>query len=104
MESCEKHPHELGVALCARCRGSWCAHSLVQVRGPRKAPYCTECAMFVGGARSSANRPDLPRRHSQTRVEAVALIAASPAADILALPLQTSLPEVPYPLPVVVAV
>src|SRR3546814_8288256 len=77
MESCEKHPHELGVALCARCGGSWCAHCLVQVRGPRKAPYCIECAMFVGGVRSSATRPALSRRQMKARVKEVAGIAAA---------------------------
>src|SRR3546814_17294795 len=100
MESCEKHPHELGVALCARCGGSWCAHCLVQVRGPRKAPYCIECAMFVGGVRSSATRPALSRRQMKARVKEVAAIAAAAAVDLPEEAEEADRLELPAPEPV----
>ena len=67
MESCAKHPHESGVALCDRCGESWCAACLVYARGPKKAPYCMECAMFAGGVRSAAARPALTRREMKAR-------------------------------------
>ena len=54
MESCAKHPHEIGVALCGRCGVAWCANCLVYTHGPKKPPFCLECAMFAGGMRWKA--------------------------------------------------
>jgi hypothetical protein len=62
MDSCIKHPHESGVALCRRCGGSWCADCLVYSFGPKKPPYCMGCAMVAGGVRSAADRPAMGRR------------------------------------------
>ena len=67
MESCSKHPHEIGVALCDRCGQARCSDCLVYARGDRKPPYCMECAMFVGGVRSAAPRPALSRREMKAR-------------------------------------
>ena len=63
LESCAKHPHELGVALCRRCGGSWCGTCLVYAFGPKKPPFCMGCAMVAGGVRSAADRPAMPRKH-----------------------------------------
>lgn len=62
MSSCEKHPHEHGVALCRRCGGLWCRNCLVYTYGPAKPPYCMACAMYAGGVRTSAPRPAISKR------------------------------------------
>jgi len=49
MDSCIKHPHEVGVSHCGRCGGSWCGDCLVHPFGPKKPPYCMSCAMFAAG-------------------------------------------------------
>jgi hypothetical protein len=77
MESCAKHPHERGVALCGRCGEAWCNDCLVYAFGQRKPPLCMPCAMFAGGVRSSAERPALPKRalkalHKAAKAEAKA--------------------------------
>ena len=62
LESCEKHPHEMGVALCRRCGHSWCSTCLVYSFGPKKPPFCMSCAMFAGGVRTNAAAPrDAPQ-------------------------------------------
>jgi hypothetical protein len=76
-ESCAKHPHEVGVALCGRCGAAWCANCLVYAHGPKKPPYCMECAMFAGGVRSAAARPALTRREMKARVKQVAAMSAA---------------------------
>lgn len=83
MESCTKHPHERGIAFCRRCGMSWCAECLVYAFGPKKAPYCVECAMFVGGVRSAAPRPAVAKRELKARMKAAkaAAKAASRAGD-----------------------
>lgn len=72
MESCEKHRHERGVALCGRCGESWCEQCLVYAFGPKKPPYCMGCAMFAGGVRTAAARPALSKRELKARRKAVA--------------------------------
>lgn len=62
MDSCAKHPHEPGRAICRRCGGSWCNDCLVYSFGPKKPPYCMGCAMVAGGVRTSAARPAMPKR------------------------------------------
>jgi hypothetical protein len=62
MDSCAKHRHEKGAALCGRCGEAWCNDCLVYAFGPKKAPLCMSCAMYAGGVRSSAPRPALPKR------------------------------------------
>jgi len=62
MDSCIKHPHESGVALCRRCGGSWCADCLVYSFGAKKPPFCMSCAMVAGGVRTGASRPAMGRR------------------------------------------
>lgn len=71
MESCRKHPHEMGVALCRRCGGSWCSSCLVHAFGPKKPPYCMSCAMVAGGVRTSAALPAMPRRLVKAQIKAL---------------------------------
>jgi len=70
MESCEKHPHEPGAALCGRCGAPWCGACLVYSFGPKKPPFCMSCAMFAGGVRSSAPRPPMPRKELKALMKA----------------------------------
>jgi hypothetical protein len=83
MESCAKHPHEHGSAICQRCGESWCAECLVYAFGPKKPPYCVECAMYAGGVRSAAVRPALSKRELKARLKAAkaAAKAASRGAE-----------------------
>ena len=82
LESCDKHPHEMGVALCRRCGHSWCSNCLVYAFGPKKPPYCMSCAMFAGGVRSNATRPAMSRRQvkAQARMVKAETKAAAKAA------------------------
>ncbi len=70
MESCERHPHEPGAAICGRCGGAWCTSCLVYAFGPKKPPLCMACAMFAGGVRSAATRPAMPKRELKARLKA----------------------------------
>lgn len=83
MESCAKHPHEIGVALCGRCGVAWCANCLVYTHGQRKPPFCLECAMFAGGVRSAAVRPALSRKQMKARLKEVEVAAAATAEPAL---------------------
>lgn len=71
LNSCGKHPHELGVALCRRCGGSWCSTCLVYAFGEKKAPFCMSCAMVAGGVRSSAALPAMPRKQLKAQMKAI---------------------------------
>ena len=69
-DSCGKHPHEMGVALCGRCGGSWCANCLVYSFGPKKPPYCMSCAMVAGGVQTAAALPAMPRKMLKAQMKA----------------------------------
>ena len=71
LDSCSKHPHEMGVALCRRCGGSWCSTCLVYSFGPKKPPYCMGCAMVAGGVRTSASLPAMPRKQLKAQMKAL---------------------------------
>jgi hypothetical protein len=71
LDSCSKHPHERGVALCRRCGGSWCSSCLVYSFGPKKPPYCMSCAMVAGGVRTSAALPAMPKRQLKAQMRAL---------------------------------
>lgn len=71
LDSCGKHPHEMGAALCGRCGGSWCSSCLVYAFGPKKPPYCMSCAMVAGGVRTMAALPAMPRRMLKAQMKAV---------------------------------
>lgn len=70
-DSCAKHPHEMGAALCRRCGHSWCSSCLVFSFGPKKPPFCMSCAMVAGGVKSSSSLPPMPRRELKARMKAV---------------------------------
>ena len=69
MESCAKHPHELGSALCRRCGDNWCRDCLVYAFGPSKPPFCMSCAMVAGGVKSTG-RPAMPKKELRARMKA----------------------------------
>ena len=56
---CEKHPFERMERHCRNCGGEFCADCLVYSYGPKKPPYCVNCALAAAGVRSSAARPQL---------------------------------------------
>jgi hypothetical protein len=95
MDSCAKHPHKRGSAICQRCGESWCADCLVYAFGPKKPPYCVECAMFAGGVRSAATRPAMAKRELKARLKAVkvAAKAASRDGDRTGVEPETAAPE-----------
>jgi len=70
-ESCMKHPHELSVALCRRCGGSWCSTCLVYSFGPKKPPFCMSCAMVAGGVRTAGALPAMPRKMVKAQMKAM---------------------------------
>jgi hypothetical protein len=71
LDSCHKHPHEMGVTLCARCGQSWCADCLVYPFGTKKPPYCMGCAMVAAGVRSSGVLPAMPRKELKAQMKAL---------------------------------
>lgn len=84
MDSCIKHPHEPGVAICGRCGGSWCSTCIVYPFGERKPPLCMGCAMVAAGVRTASDRPALGRREiralqKQAEAEAKAAATRGPA-------------------------
>ncbi len=94
LDSCSKHPHEMGVALCRRCGVAWCASCLVYSFGPKKPPYCMSCAMVAGGVKTSASMPPMPRRQVKAQMRAVKAQAKADAkADANAV-VQAAEPEV----------
>ena len=70
MDSCGKHPHEVGSAICRRCGGAWCRDCLIYAFGPKKPPFCMSCAMVAGGVRTASTRPPMPRRQMKAQMKA----------------------------------
>jgi hypothetical protein len=84
MDSCGKHPHEAGKAICRRCGGAWCSDCLVYAFGEKKPPFCMGCAMVAGGVRTSGGRPAMPKRELkalQKAAKAEAKAAAKAAKE-----------------------
>ena len=89
LESCGKHPHEMGVALCRRCGHSWCSSCLVYAFGPKKPPFCMNCAMFAGGVRSNASRPAMTRKQIKAQAKAMKVEAKAAAKAAKSQPEET---------------
>ncbi len=81
LESCTKHPHEMGVALCRRCGQAWCSNCLVHSFGPKKPPFCMSCAMVAGGVRTNATLPAMPRKQLKAQMRAQKAAAKAAAKD-----------------------
>ncbi len=79
LESCGKHPHVRGAAICRRCGHAWCTTCLVYCFGPKKPPYCMGCAMFAGGVKSSAALPEMPRKQLKAQMKALRASAKAEA-------------------------
>lgn len=94
LDSCHKHPHEIGVALCRRCGGSWCSSCLVYAFGPKKPPYCMSCAMVAGGVRTAASVPAMPRRELKAHMRAIKAQAKADAKAQAEAAAQPAEPEV----------
>ena len=48
---CEKHSFDHAVAGCDKCSKNYCEACLVYPFGPKKRPYCINCALVVAGVR-----------------------------------------------------
>jgi len=95
LDSCNKHPHERGIALCRRCGGPWCSTCLVYAFGPKKPPYCMGCAMVAGGVRTSASLPAMSRKQLKAQMKAVKAEAKAEAlAEAKAAAEPETFPEV----------
>ena len=88
MDSCAKHPHETGKAICRRCGDAWCDDCLVYSFGQKKPPFCMSCAMVAGGVRTASTRPALGRREvkalqkaAKAEAKAAAKAAKGQSAD-----------------------
>jgi hypothetical protein len=53
---CDKHQFEVKEGTCRQCGGEFCGDCLVYSYGPKKPPYCVNCALSAAGVRSTAAR------------------------------------------------
>jgi hypothetical protein len=66
---CQDHSFETAEDVCRRCGLEFCELCMVYPFGARR-PFCKECAMVVGGVRSHASRPEMPKRELKRRLKA----------------------------------
>jgi hypothetical protein len=83
---CEKHIFETSEDRCGRCGHEFCGECLVYSFGPKKPPFCIQCAVAAAGIRSNAGAPPaLSRRElklmNKERMAALKRLARIPAAD-----------------------
>ena len=97
LDSCNKHPHEAGAALCRRCGMGWCSACLVYSFGPKKPPFCLSCAMFAGGVRSSSALPAMSRRELKAQTKAMKAAAKAEAKAEAKAAKAASTPSEPEP-------
>jgi hypothetical protein len=64
---CAKHVFEPTEALCRTCGGEFCGDCLVYAYGPKKPPYCVNCALSAAGVRSTAARPHVRSKREMKR-------------------------------------
>jgi hypothetical protein len=95
LDSCNKHPHEKGAALCRRCGLGWCGACLVYSFGPKKPPYCMSCAMYAGGVKSSSALPAMSRKELKNQMRALKAQAKAEAKAAAAADAQVE----PEPVP-----
>jgi hypothetical protein len=68
-EICNRHSFEYAENVCCKCGLAFCHDCLVYPRGPKKPPFCVNCAISAAGVRSSARTPsNLSRREVKRRV------------------------------------
>ncbi|HEY2427610.1 MAG TPA: hypothetical protein VGI06_01675 [Acidimicrobiales bacterium] len=48
---CEKHAFDPAVDICSKCGQARCGDCLVYPFGPKKPPFCINCALVAGGIR-----------------------------------------------------
>ena len=48
---CRRHPFDVAVAVCQKCRSSHCSDCVVFPFGSRKPARCIPCAIVAGGIR-----------------------------------------------------
>lgn len=65
---CLNHSFESATVLCRRCGGEFCDTCAVVPFGPRK-PLCKDCALFIGGVKAKAARPEMAGRLVRRRAK-----------------------------------
>jgi hypothetical protein len=83
---CEKHIFETSEDRCGRCGHEFCGECLVYSFGPKKPPFCIQCAVAAAGIRSNAGAPPaLGRRElkrmNRERMAALKRLAHMPVAE-----------------------
>ena len=83
---CERHLFDQAIDLCGRCGAEFCNDCLVYSFGPKKPPFCIQCAVVAAGIRSNAGTPPaLGRRElkmmNRERMAALKRLARMPAAE-----------------------
>jgi len=94
LESCSKHPHEKGAALCRRCGHGWCTTCLVYAFGPKKPPYCLGCAMVAGGVKSTTAMPPMPKKQLKAQMRALKAEAKAAAKGAPPAPAEAPAPAI----------
>src|SRR3954469_12230568 len=80
---CEKHIFETSEDRCGRCGHEFCGAGPVYSFGPKKPPFCIQCAVAAAGIRSNAGVPPaLGRRElkmmNRERMAALKRLASLP--------------------------
>lgn len=57
-DTCVKHSFEIAAGVCKQCHNSYCSECLVYAFGPKKPPYCVQCALNVAGVRHNGAAPN----------------------------------------------
>ena len=92
LESCSKHPHEQGAALCRRCGHGWCSNCLVYAFGAKKPPFCMSCAMVAGGVKSTSALPPMSKRQLKAQMRAMKAEAKAAAKGTPPVPVEAAEP------------
>lgn len=86
VERCVKHNFETAENHCRTCGQGYCNECLVYSFGPKKPPYCVQCALAAAGVRRGAAvtpvRPQKTRRLFGRKAEPVVEPAALGFDDI----------------------
>jgi hypothetical protein len=56
MASCGRHQFETAEGQCRTCGGLFCEDCLVHAFGPKKPPFCIQCALVAGGIRRAPRK------------------------------------------------
>ncbi len=84
MDRCAKHPFEAAVENCRECGHRYCGECLVYSFGPKKPPFCVQCALAAAGVRRGAAVTPVRAKKDRRRFgrkSQVVEVAATPSFD-----------------------